>query len=125
MAASILGLRTTIYKVADLEAAKKWYGKAFDQTPYFDEHFYVGFNIGGFELGLMPDDMPSDEKTSNVLTYWGVEDLAKAIVHFVKLGATIMDPATNVGGQIVVATVSDPFGNAIGLIYNPEFKSGR
>jgi len=125
MAASILGLRTTIYKVHDLDAAKKWYGEAFDQSPYFDEPFYVGFDIGGFELGLMPDDMQSDEKTSNVLSYWGVEDIAKAIAHFVKLGATIMDPATNVGGQIVVATVSDPFGNAIGLIYNPEFKSAR
>ena len=50
-----LGLRTTIYKVGDISIAKKWYSKAFRIQPYFDEAFYVGFNIGGFELGLQPE----------------------------------------------------------------------
>jgi len=43
----MLGLRTTIYKVADITAAKKWYAAAFQTAPYFDEPFYVGFNIAG------------------------------------------------------------------------------
>ena len=54
----MLGLRTTIYQVPDLAAAKAWYTKAFAKAPYFDEPFYVGFNIGGFELGLLPAKKP-------------------------------------------------------------------
>ena len=52
----MLGLRTTIYKVSDLLKAKSWYAKAFETQPYFDEPFYVGFNIGGYELGLLPEE---------------------------------------------------------------------
>ena len=51
----ILGLRSTIYPCADLAAAKDWYTKVLGQSPYFDEVFYVGFNVHGFELGLVPD----------------------------------------------------------------------
>jgi len=51
----ILGLRTVIYHVPDLQRAKAWYSTAFGVQPYFDEPFYVGFNIGGYELGLDPD----------------------------------------------------------------------
>jgi catechol 2,3-dioxygenase-like lactoylglutathione lyase family enzyme len=53
--ASVLGLRTVIYHVSDLKRAKEWYSSAFGLQPYFDEPFYVGFNIGGYELGLDPD----------------------------------------------------------------------
>jgi hypothetical protein len=54
----MLGLRTTIYKVDDMIKAKEWYAKAFLTQPYFNEPFYVGFNIGGVELGLQPDTTP-------------------------------------------------------------------
>ncbi len=120
----ILGLRTTIYKVGDLGAARDWYARAFRMEPYFDEPFYVGFNIAGYELGLLQDDTPAEEKTANVLSYWGVEDIEAAVARFIELGATEDSKPTNVGGEIMVATVKDPWGNAIGLIYNPEFKLG-
>jgi len=123
MANSILGLRTTIYKVGDLDAAKTWYASTFGVDPYFDEPFYVGFNVGGYELGLLPDGGPAEEKTANVLTYWGVEDIEGEVARFIELGATEDTKPTNVGGEIVVATVKDPWGNAIGLIYNPEFRA--
>ena len=58
----ILGLRTTIYKVEDLNNAKKWYLKAFGTQPYFDEPFYVGFNIKGYELGLLPEENKINQK---------------------------------------------------------------
>jgi lactoylglutathione lyase len=58
MSSPILGLRTTIYKVSDLAKAKAWYSKVFDTTPYFDEPYYVGYNIGGYELGLQPENTP-------------------------------------------------------------------
>ena len=121
MTDKILGLRTTIYKVSDLDAAKQWYAKAFETQPYFDEPFYAGFNIAGYELGLIADDMAGDKKTTNVLSYWGVENIVDEVARFTKLGATQDMEPTNVGGEIMVASVIDPWGNAIGLIYNPEF----
>lgn len=114
-----LGLRTLIYKVTDLTAAKEWYTKAFN-PPYFDEPFYVGFSIAGYELGLIPDEGTTGD---NVLAYWGVEDIEKEYNRLLGLGATAHETPHNVGGPILVATVKDPWGNIIGLIYNPEFKA--
>ena len=122
MSASVLGLRTTIYKVGDINAAREWYAKAFQVTPYFDEPFYVGFNVGGYELGLMEDELAAADKTSNVLSYWGVENIEHAVEGFVSAGATEDTKPMNVGGDIMVASVKDPWGNVIGLIYNPAFE---
>jgi len=115
----ILGLRTVIYKVTDLDAAKSWYAKAFKTEPYFDEPFYVGFNIAGYELGLQPDEAVTG---TNVATFWGVEDINEAYEHFLMIGATPDEAPQNVGGEIMVATIKDAWGNLIGLIYNPHFK---
>ena len=117
----MLGLRTTIYKVADLEKAKAWYAKAFKVSPYFDEPFYVGFNIKGYELGLLPEDNDTS-KGENILSYWGVDDIQKVYQNLIDLGATKHEDPNNVGGDIMVATVKDPWNNIIGIIYNPEFK---
>jgi len=116
-----IGLRTSIYIVQDLNAAKEWYSKAFGTTPYFDEPFYVGFNVAGYELGLLPEENPN-KKGENVFSYWGVEDIQKAFDSLIKLGATSFEEPTNVGGDIMVAAVKDPWQNIIGIIYNPEFK---
>ena len=120
----ILGLRTTIYKVNDLQAAKAFYSKAFMTEPYFDESFYVGFNVGGFELGLQPDDTPLVERGDNVVSYWGVNDIHTEFQRFLEMGAIEHEPPMNVGGEIIVATVKDIWGNVIGLIYNPHFSVG-
>ena len=119
----IKGLRTTIYKVSDLARAKAWYEKAFGVAPYFDEPFYVGFNIGGFELGLDPD-APATPGPGGVLTYWAVDEVDSAYARLLALGATKHEEPKEVGGQIKVATVLDPFGNIIGLIFNPHFDAG-
>jgi lactoylglutathione lyase len=116
---TILGLRTVIYKVSDLTKAKEWYSAAFNTGPYFDEPFYVGYNVGGYELGLQPDEAVTG---TNVTTFWGVEDIRAEYDRFLALGATADEAPQNVGGEIMVATIKDPWGNLIGLIYNPEFK---
>ena len=116
----IKGLRTTIYKVTDLARAKAWYAKAFGVAPYFDEPFYVGFNIGGFELGLDPD-APAGPGPGGVLTYWAVDEVDATYARLLALDATKHEEPREVGGQIKVATVLDPFGNIIGLIFNPHF----
>lgn len=122
MKTSILGLRTVIYKVSDLAKAKEWYTQAFQTEPYFNEVFYVGFNIAGYELGLHPEEKPVKEKAESVMTYWGVEDIEKEYQHFLSVVSTVHQAPQNVGGEIQVAEVKDPWGNVIGLIYNPEFK---
>lgn len=119
---SFLGLRTCIYSVSNLATAKAWYTQAFQTEPYFDEVFYVGFNIGGYELGLQPTD-EANATTANVMTYWGVHDVKTAFQRLLALGATAHEEPQNVGGDIEVASVRDPWGNAIGIIYNPDFKA--
>ena len=119
---NILGLRTTIYKVGDIVKAKKWYAIAFGIEPYWDEPFYVGFNIGGYELGLLPEEKPTTEKAESVVTYWGVNEIEEVYNHFLESGAIENEKPHSVGGAIMVATVKDVWGNVIGLNYNPEFK---
>ena len=116
-----LGLRTVIYHAPDLAQAKAWYAAAFGVEPYFDEPFYVGFEIGGFELGLDPD-VSKVRVGNNAVAYWGVSDIDEACTRLVGLGAEAREPVRDVGGDIKVATVADPFGNVIGLIQNPHFK---
>lgn len=118
----ILGLRTTIYKVNDIEKATEWYINAFETEPYFQEPYYVGFNIGGFELGLQPEETPVVNKAESVVSYWGVENIQEVYDRFIELGAAENEKPCNVGGELMTATVRDPFGNLIGLIYNPYFK---
>lgn len=115
-----LGLRTVIYHVSNLNDAKAFYTRAFGLAPYFDEPFYVGFQIGGFELGL-DSDGEGVSTGNNAVAYWGVVDIEAAHAHILSTGASSEKPIAEVGGGIKVATVRDPFGNTIGLIENPHF----
>ena len=115
-----LGLRTVIYHTPDLAKAKAWYTAAFGVAPYFDEPFYVGFEVGGYELGLHPD-LSGVTFGNNAVAYWGVANIDEAHARMLGHGAEPRDPVQDVGGDIRVATVADPFGNVIGLIENPHF----
>jgi lactoylglutathione lyase len=118
----MLGLRTTIYKVGDIQKATEWYSKAFETNPYFNESFYVGFNIHGYELGLQPEENLTQNKSESVVSYWGVKNIQETFDRLIELGATANEKPENVGGELMTATVKDPFGNVIRLIYNPNFK---
>jgi predicted enzyme related to lactoylglutathione lyase len=101
-------LRTVIYHVSDLQKAKDWYIKATGITPYFDEPFYVGFNIDGCEFGLDPS-MENIKEGNRLEAYWAVDNVQQAADHFIQAGATLVQAVTNVGGPT-------PFGNNIDLI---------
>lgn len=115
-----LGLRTVIYKVGDIEKAKTFYSKILGFSPYFDEPFYVGYNVAGYELGLQPDDF-NGKTAENVEAYWGVTDVHMSYEQLIQDGATAHGEPQNVGEDIYVATVKDPWGNLIGIIQNPHF----
>ena len=118
----IRGLRTVIYHVTDLAKAKAWYSQVLEQQPYFDQPFYVGYSVGGFELGLVPDGKSG---AGGTVAYWGVVDAAAAIARLEELGAAIIEPLQDVGEGIRVATVADPFGNSFGIIENPNFSTAN
>jgi predicted enzyme related to lactoylglutathione lyase len=115
-----LGLRTAIYHVDDIDKGKHWYSEVLGVKPYFDQPFYVGFNVGGYELGLQPG--AGDDQAAGAVAYWGVDDAAAAFQRMLDLGATVHEALQDVGEGIKVATVKDPFGNIFGIIENPNFK---
>ena len=116
-----LGLRTGAYRVSDIEEAKVWYSSVLGFGPYFDEPFYVGFNVAGYELGLVPEESPA-VKGEGVIAYWGVENAEAALQWLLDKGGVKHEDVQDVGGGIKVASVKDPFGNVFGIIENPHFK---
>ena len=114
------GLRTVTYPAPDMNAAKAWYTEALGVAPHFDQPFYVGFAVGGFELGLAP----GGPTYGGTVAYWGVDDIASEVVRLKNLGATVKNDISDVGDGIKVAQMNDPFGNVLGLIYNPNFNPG-
>ena len=117
-----LGLRTVIYAAPDLEKTKAWYSRVLGIAPYFDQPFYVGFNVGGYELGLDPDSSSASAGSGGAIVYWGVADASAALERLLSLGAAARTAVQEVGEGIKVATVLDPFGNIFGIIENPHFK---
>ena len=120
MSEMLLGLRLVKYSVSDLERAKAWYTQLLGYGPYFDESFYVGFNVGGYELGIVPDGGAPLRAEAGV-AYWGVSDAGAVYDRLIALGATPQEPVQDVGGGIKAGAVHDPFGNIFGVIENPHF----
>lgn len=115
-----LGLRSVIYPAPDLAASKAWFSRVLDQQPYFDEPFYVGYEVGGYEWGLDPNADPA----AGAVSYWGVRDAGAAWQQLLAAGATAhSDGVQHVGNGIRMATVREPTGNLLGIIENPHFKA--
>ncbi|MEO7765962.1 MAG: VOC family protein [Ferruginibacter sp.] len=108
-------LRTVIYHTDDLAATKSWYSQLLGKAPYFDESFYVGFDVNGSELGLDPD-WSGIEKGNQSIAFWDVDAIESCVETLQLQGASIKNSVKEVGEGIKVAVVNDPFGNTIGLI---------
>lgn len=113
-----LGLRTVVYPASDLAASKAWWSEVLGVQPYFDEEFYVGFNPGGYELGLLPAEDPA----AGPLTYWGVRDIEAAGKRMIATGAVVDEAVRDVGEGIKLGTFRSPLGYSVGLIENPLFE---
>jgi predicted enzyme related to lactoylglutathione lyase len=105
-------LRSAIYGASDLAAAKAFYAALLGQAPYFDQPFYVGFEVGGCELGLDPDGALAQ----SVGAYWRVDAVEASLARVVALGGRRGGEPREVGGGIVMASFIDPVGNHVGLI---------
>jgi predicted enzyme related to lactoylglutathione lyase len=116
---TLRSLRSTIYKVDDLARAKAFYTAALGKPPYFDQPFYVGFEVDGQELGLDPDVSSQRPGPGGAVAYWRVDDIAAACALLREHGGKAVEPPHEVGGGIQVAVVADVCGNLVGLIQTP------
>jgi catechol 2,3-dioxygenase-like lactoylglutathione lyase family enzyme len=116
------GLRTAKYTAPDLARARDWYAAVLGFDPYFDQPFYVGFNVGGFELGIVPDSGAGSARSESGVAYWGVANADAAWKRLIAMGATPFEEVQDVGEGIRVGAVHDPFGNVLGIIENPHFQ---
>jgi predicted enzyme related to lactoylglutathione lyase len=111
------GLRTVIYPVKDLARAKALYGTLLGVAPYMDEAYYVGFNVGGQDVGLDPHG--HSQGMTGPVGYWHVADIQESLKLLLDAGAETLRPVGDVGGGKLIAAVKDADGNVIGLIQNP------
>lgn len=114
--AESMGVKTIIYPVRDLAAAKARFAALAGAEPTADAPYYVGFDLGGVHVGLDPSG-PGRGMTGPV-AYWHVADLEGALDALRQAGATVTQEPTDVGGNRRIATATDPDGNVIGLLHD-------
>ena len=115
--ASTQGIKTVLHPVSDLAKAKAVYAALLGMAPQADADYYVGFDVAGQDPGLVPGGGPG-HMTSPV-AYWHVSDIEAKLADLTGAGATVKEPAHDVGGGRLVATVTDPDGNVLGLLQDP------
>ena len=114
-----LGLRSLIYPTLNLDEAKNWWKTFLGVDPYFDEPFYVGFKVSGYEIGLNPDA----RMEFGPITFIGVESIEESLALAKGKGAYVESEIENVGDGIKVAQLISPTGERFGLIFNPHQKN--
>jgi predicted enzyme related to lactoylglutathione lyase len=105
---------SVIYTVSNLATAKAVHGAVLGVAPHTDQPYYVGFNVGGFEIGLVPQT-PETGKVAP-LGYVQVDDIDTVLGDVEAAGATVIDHPHDVGGGTRLATVADENGNVLGLL---------
>lgn len=121
------GLSTTSFFADDLEAAKRWYTELFGIGPYFErEGGYIEFRIGDFqaEFGIVNSSFSPNSPTAGpagAIVYWAVDDLEVSLQRLLDLGATPHEGARVRGDGYATASVVDPFGNILGIMYNVHY----
>jgi predicted enzyme related to lactoylglutathione lyase len=114
---STQGIKTVLHPVSDLEKAKAVYTALIGIPPQHDSSFYVGYDAEGQHIGLVPGGGP--QGMTSPVAYWHVPDIEAKLAELTAAGATVKEPARDVGGGRLVATVTDPDGNVLGLLQDP------
>jgi predicted enzyme related to lactoylglutathione lyase len=108
------GIKTVLHPVSDVAAAKPVYTALLGTEPSADAPYYVGYDTAGQHIGLVPGGGP--QAMTAPVAYWHVADIEAKIAEVTAAGATVKEPAHDVGGGRLVATVTDPDGNVLGLL---------
>ena len=111
---STQGIRTVLHPVSDLATARSVYAALLGVPPQTDESYYVGFEAAGQHIGLVPSGGP--QTMTSPVAYWHVPDIEAKLAEVTAAGATVKEPAHDVGGGRLVATITDPDGNVLGLL---------
>jgi predicted enzyme related to lactoylglutathione lyase len=111
---STQGIKTVLHPVSDLAAAKAVYTSLLGVEPQADAPYYVGYEAEGQHIGLVPAGGP--QGMTSPVAYWHVADLEAKLAEVTAAGATVKEPAHDVGGGRLVATITDPDGNVLGLL---------
>jgi predicted enzyme related to lactoylglutathione lyase len=111
---STQGIKTVLHPVSDLATAKTLYTALLGVPPQTDSSYYVGFEAAGQQIGLVPDGGP--QAMTSPVAFWHVPDIEAKLAEVTAAGATVKEPAHDVGGGRLVATVTDPDGNVLGLL---------
>src|SRR5262245_24574830 len=120
------GLTTVSFWAADLSAAKKWYTELLGIDPYFERPAYIEFRLGDYqhELGII-DSKYAPKGTAagagGAVVYWHVDDVAATLEKVTAMGAKEYEPLTKRGAGFITASVVDPFGNILGIMYNQHY----
>ncbi|GAA1021684.1 MULTISPECIES: VOC family protein [Amycolatopsis] len=132
------GLSTVTFYSPDFEAAKRWYTDLFGVAPYLDTPAYMEWRIGDYqhEFGIVHSSYATSElsRTADLATvgqpagavvFWHVEDVPATLERVVAMGAKVHDAPRDRGTGFITASVIDPWGNVLGLMYNPHYVSVR
>ena len=111
------GIKTVLHPVSDLAAAKAVYTALLGVPPQSDSSYYVGFEAAGQQIGLVPGG--AQQGMTSPVAYWHVPDIEAKLAEVTAAGATVQEPPRDVGGGRLVATISDPVGNVLGLLQDP------
>jgi predicted enzyme related to lactoylglutathione lyase len=111
---STQGIKTVLHPVSDLAKAKGVYAALLGVPPTSDDSYYVGFEAEGQQIGLVPGGGP--QGMTSPVAYWHVADIEAKLAEVTAAGATVKEPTRDVGGGRLVATVTDPDGNVLGLL---------
>ena len=112
--ASIQGIKTVLHPVSDLAAATPVYAALLGVAPQTQGPYYVGFEFAGQHIGLVPGGRA--QGMTSPVAYWHVADIEAKLAEVSAAGATVKEAAHDVGGGRLVATVTDPDGNVLGLL---------
>jgi len=113
-ASSVQGIKTVLHPVSDVEKAKAVYTALLGVEPVADSPYYVGYDVAGQHIGLLPGGGP--QGLTSPVAYWHVDDIEAKVAEVTAAGATLKDAPKEVGGGRVVASVVDPDGNVLGLV---------
>jgi len=111
---STQGIKIVLHPVSDMEKSKAVYTALLGVAPQADSSYYVGFDVEGQHIGLVPSGGP--QTMTSPVAYWQVPDIEAKLAEVTAAGATVKEPPRNVGGSRLVATFTDPDGNVLGLV---------